>query len=155
MRLYTFALLLGTTVWPAMSAAQNTDNLDRFADTMVRLCVGGGHTETVSEGGSGGANLSLRSLDVTGDIKGEIKVDKSTAEGLVAGINNAMSQVAANEADKVRDCLAPVRARLMEVMLPAPPPPAPVQQQAIPKYKEPPPPLPSVLQAPPPPPPRL
>jgi len=85
---------------------------------MVRLCVGGGHTEATSGGGSGGADLSLRSLDVTGNIKGEFKISKSSAEGLVIGLDNALGQVAADQADKVRTCLQPVRERLLDVMLP-------------------------------------
>ena len=89
---------------------------------MVRLCVGGGHTETMSGGGSGGVDLSVRSLDATGNLKGEFKVNKSNAEGLVNGIDNALSQVAADQADKVRTCLQPVRDRLLDVLLPLPPP---------------------------------
>jgi hypothetical protein len=82
-------------------------------------CLAGGHTETRSGGGSGGADLSLRSLDIKGDLKAEFKVDKSRAEGLVNGIDNALSQVAADQADKVRACLQPVRERLLDVMLPS------------------------------------
>jgi hypothetical protein len=85
---------------------------------MVRLCVGGGRTEATSGTGTGGADLSLRSLDVKGNLKGEFKINKSSAEGLVNGLDNALSQVAADQADKVRVCLQPVRERLLDVMLP-------------------------------------
>jgi hypothetical protein len=85
---------------------------------MVRLCLGGGRSEAVSGGGTGGADLSLRSLDVKGNLKGEFKISKSSAEGLVNGIDNALTQVAADQADKVRTCLQPVRERLLDVMLP-------------------------------------
>ena len=80
--------------------------------------MGGGRSEAVTGGGSGGADLSLRSLDVTENLKGEFKVSKSSAEGLVNGIDNALSQVAADQADKVRTCLQPVRERLLDVILP-------------------------------------
>lgn len=83
------------------------------------LCVGGGRTEATSGTGSGGADLSLRSLDVKGNLKGEFKISKSNAEGLVDGLNNTLTQVAADQADKVRVCLQPVRDRLLDVMLPA------------------------------------
>jgi hypothetical protein len=86
---------------------------------MVRLCVGGGHTEATSGTATGGADVSLRSLDVKGSLKGEFKISKSSAEGLVNGLDNALSQVAADQADKVRLCLQPVRERLLDVMLPA------------------------------------
>jgi hypothetical protein len=62
--------------------------------------------------------VSLRSLDVTGNLKGEFKIGKSNAEGLVNGLDNALGQVAADQADKVRVCLQPVRERLLDVMLP-------------------------------------
>ena len=98
--------------------AQNTAETENIANTMVRLCVGGGRTEATSGTGSGGADLSLRSLDVTGHLKGEFKISKSSAEGLVNGLDNALSQVTADQADKVRVCLQPVRERLLDVMLP-------------------------------------
>jgi hypothetical protein len=104
--------------WPLLGAAQDAAETDKIADTMVRLCLGGGRSEAVSGGGSGGADLSLRSLDVKGNLKGEFKISKSSAEGLVNGIDNGLSQVAADQADKVRTCLQPVRERLLDVMLP-------------------------------------
>jgi hypothetical protein len=111
-------LLAICACWPLLGAAQDAAETDKIADTMVRLCLGGGRSEAVSGGGSGGADLSLRSLDVKGNLKGEFKISKSSAEGLVNGIDNALSQVAADQADKVRTCLQPVRERLLDVMLP-------------------------------------
>lgn len=118
MRFFGVGILIACAWWPTLAAAQNTAELNNIADTMVRLCLAGGRSEAVSGGGTGGAALSLRSLDVKGNIKGEFKVSKSSAEGLVNGIDNALSQVAADEADKVRACLQPVRERLLDVMLP-------------------------------------
>lgn len=118
MRFAGFALLAVCAWWPVLGAAQDAGETDKIADTMVRLCLAGGRSEAVSGGGSGGADLSLRSLDVTGNLKGEFKISKSSAEGLVNGIDNALSQVAADQADKVRTCLQPVRERLLDVMLP-------------------------------------
>src|ERR1700730_13870303 len=118
MRLAKFALFLASISWPAAGVAQESAELGRIADTMVRLCLGGGHTETKSGGGTSGADLSLRSLDIKGTLKAEFKVNKLSAEGLVNGIDNALSQVAADQADKVRTCLQPVRERLLDVILP-------------------------------------
>jgi hypothetical protein len=87
---------------PIVIGAQDATEIDKTADMMVRLCVGGGRTEAMSGGGAGGADLSLRSLDVKGNLKGEFKISKSSAEGLVNGIDNALSQVQADQADKVR-----------------------------------------------------
>ena len=118
MRFAGLALLTVCAWWPVLGAAQNAAEIDKIADTMVRLCVGGGHTEATSGTGGGGADLSLRSLDIKGNLKGEFKISKSSAEGLVNGLDNALSQVAADQADKVRTCLQPVRERLLDVMLP-------------------------------------
>jgi hypothetical protein len=118
LRFAGFALFAVCAWWPVLGAAQDAGETDKIADTMVRLCLAGGRSEAVSGGGSGGADLSLRSLDVTGNLKGEFKISKSSAEGLVNGIDNALSQVAADQADKVRTCLQPVRERLLDVMLP-------------------------------------
>ena len=118
MRFVGLAFLLACSWWPVSGAAQNAAEIENVANTMVRLCVGGGRTEATSGTGSGGADLSLRSLDVTGNLKGEFKISKSSAEGLVNGLDNAMSQVTADQADKVRVCLQPVRERLLDVLLP-------------------------------------
>jgi hypothetical protein len=110
--------LLFVCAWPTFGAAQDGAGIERIADTMVRLCVGGGSTQATTGTGSGGADLSLRSLDVKGNLKGEFTISKSSAEGLVHGLDNALGQVAADQADKVRACLQPVRERLLDVLLP-------------------------------------
>jgi hypothetical protein len=104
-----------------ITAAQSqTPDVQQIADTMVRLCIGGGTTQAVAGTATGGADLSLRSLDVKGNLAGEFKISRSSAEGLSHGIDNALTQVAADQADKVRDCLKPVRDRLIDVLLPIP-----------------------------------
>jgi hypothetical protein len=40
---------------------------------MVRLCLAGGEKFVISGGGTGGADVKLRSLDVKGNLKGELK----------------------------------------------------------------------------------
>jgi hypothetical protein len=117
-------------LWSSTLQAQVTPDLEQKIDTMVRLCVAGGQQFTVTGGGSGGAEISLRAFDVKGNLKGDIHVDKSQAEGLVNGIDNAISQTAANEVDKVRDCLKPVRDRVLDILFPpqaTPQAPAPPQ----------------------------
>ena len=118
MRCAILVPFLACLCWPILGAAQDPAETERIADTMVRLCVGGGRTEATGVTGAGGADLSLRSLDVKGNLKGEFKINKSSAEGLVNGLDNALGQVAADQADKVRACLQPVRERLLDVMLP-------------------------------------
>lgn len=120
MRLSMVICGLIAALWTSTADAQNTgdQNVQQIANLMVRLCLGGGQTQTIKGGLAGDANLSLRSFDVTGKLQGQFNINKTSAEGLVNGIDNALSQVAAGEADKVRDCLAPVRQRLLNLLLP-------------------------------------
>jgi hypothetical protein len=117
MRIAGLVLSSPCMMWPILGVARDTADTEKIADTMVRLRVGGGRTEAIGGTAAGWADLSLRSLDVKGNLKGEFKIDKSTAEGLVNGLDDALSQVAADEADKVRACLEPVRERLLYVLL--------------------------------------
>ena len=118
MRFAGFALLIACGCWPVIGAAQGAVDTEKVASLMVRLCVGGGHTEVIGGAATAGAEMSLRSLDVTGNLKGEFNIKKSSAEGLVDGLNDALSQVAADQADKVRACLQPVRERLLDAHAP-------------------------------------
>jgi hypothetical protein len=110
--------VLVSMIWADAVRAQTSPDIQQIADTMVRLCVGGGRTQAVAAGGSAGADISVRSLDVTGKLRGQFTVNESNVEGLVKGIDNALTQVAADQADKVRNCLQPVRERLLDIMLP-------------------------------------
>src|SRR5689334_10183565 len=78
MRLSSVFFLACAWSWPIVGAAQDARETERIADTMVRLCVGGGRTDVTSGTGAGGADLSLRSLDVKGNLKGEFKINKSS-----------------------------------------------------------------------------
>jgi hypothetical protein len=68
MRVVGLVLLAVCTWWPVLGAAQDAVETEKIADLMVRLCVGGGHTEATSGTAAGGADLSLRSLDVRGNL---------------------------------------------------------------------------------------
>jgi hypothetical protein len=103
------------SVWSTFASAQPTTDIPRAVDTMVRLCLAGGHIQTLNSGANGGAAISLRSFTANGQVAGDFRFTESTAEGLVNGIDNAITQVAATEADKVRDCLKPVRDRLLDI----------------------------------------
>ena len=118
MRFASLVLFLACAWWPSLVVAQDAAEIERVADTMVRLCVGGGRTDATSGTGAGEADVSLRSFDLKGNIKGDFKINKSSAEGLINGLDNALTQVAADQADKVRVCLQPVRERLLDIMLP-------------------------------------
>ena len=66
MRRVAYCLLAGCWLWPTIGNAQDAARIQQIADTMVRLCVGGGHTDAKSGGGSGGADLSAAILGCDG-----------------------------------------------------------------------------------------
>jgi hypothetical protein len=101
----------------ALQKGDNAVEIDKIADTMVRLCLGGGRSEAENPGGDG-TNLSLRSLDARGTLKNEFKINTSSAESLVNGLDSVLSQLAADQADKARVCLQPVQERLSNLILP-------------------------------------
>jgi hypothetical protein len=108
--------------WSGTALAQNSAPVDvhQIADTIVRLCIAGGSTQAVTGTATGGADISVRVLNGTGTLADEFRISKSNAEGLVSAINNALTQVTADQADKLRDCLKPVRDKLLDVLLPLP-----------------------------------
>ena len=63
MRFAGFVLLAVSVWWPAFGIAQDAVQTEKIADTMVRLCVGGGRTEATSGTGTGGVDLSLRVVE--------------------------------------------------------------------------------------------
>jgi hypothetical protein len=120
MRLASLVLILVCAWCPVVGAAQDATDVERIAAAMVRLCLEGGRAEVPRGAATGAVDLALRSFDAKGNLRGEFKISISSAEGLVNGIHNALSQVPADQADKVRACLEPVRERLLDVMLPQP-----------------------------------
>ena len=95
---------------------------------MVRLCIAGGQQFGVTGGGAAGITVEPLRRGVGGNLSGNLQITKSEAEGLVNGIDKTLTQLQASEADKVRDCLAPVRQALIANFFPGQPvitPPTP------------------------------
>jgi len=82
MRIGKLAFLFACMLWPSVLSAQSSAEIEAAVDMMVRLCLGGGHTEAVSGGATGGVDLSLRSLDAKGKVQGEFKVTNQVRKGL-------------------------------------------------------------------------
>ena len=132
MRFAGLALFLAWSWWPALGAVLNVPEIEKIADTMVRLCVEGGRTEATTTTATLPTDLSLRSLDDQGNVKGEFKISDSSAQSLQHALDNALTRVAVDQADRVAACLQPVQVELQVVKiqmlemqrpkLPAPPP---------------------------------
>jgi hypothetical protein len=113
MRFGRLALILAYGLWPALGLAQDTDN---HVSIMVRLCLAGGRTEAVAE--DAGGQLTLRSFDAGGKIQAQFPIDQSSAKAVQEAIARATSHLPPAEADKLRTCLEPVRARLLVLSQP-------------------------------------
>lgn len=118
MRFVVLVLFAAWAGWPILGAAQNTVEVQKIADTMVRLCVDGGRLEVISRTITGGTDLSLRSFDVKGNVKDEFEIKKVSVKDLIDGLDNASRQVTADQADRVEVCLQPVRERWLAVPYP-------------------------------------
>jgi hypothetical protein len=90
--------------------------LQEWLDLYVNSCVGSGSSSVVSGSIGAGAELSLRKFSTSGNLTGELTLSRSSYRLLSEGISNKMTDVAAGEADKVRECLAPIRQILVEAM---------------------------------------
>lgn len=102
-------MLLATTS-PA-SAQELT--VDEWIDQFVALCVGSG-TSTIASGDvDAEAGITLKSLKLNGSLAGKVKLERKDYRLLTEGISNVMSKAAADQADKIRDCLKPVRQQLL------------------------------------------
>ncbi len=115
-------LLVLCVMWPQPARCQSREEMEWLVNTMVRLCLMGGDKVTITESGSAGSDLMLQSHTDSGKLQGEFQVDRSHAEGLIGGIDNRLTSVAAHQATEVRQCLEPLRARLLGMGTPAPKP---------------------------------
>lgn len=119
--LHVLPLLL-CCVWPQpASATQSQQELAWIVDTVVRLCVIGGDRFVLRTNTSGGQEFELNSVNANGQLQGQFNVERVRIEGLVNGIDNTLSQVAAQQASEARNCLRPLRERLLVMLLPTGP----------------------------------
>ena len=110
-----FCLILSIPVTSNRTMAQNL-TVQEWVDQFVSTCVGSGSSDTASGSVDAGGDISLKKLTLSGTVTGQVQIAHQDAKLLTDGINNKMSAVAADVADQVRKCLAPVRAILIQVM---------------------------------------
>ncbi len=85
-----------------------------WIDLFIDLCVGSGSSSNTTVSGSiADTGITLESLTLEGSLKGQVVLSRRQFKLLSDGLNNKMSEIEANEADKVRDCLEPVRRQLL------------------------------------------
>ena len=89
--------------------------LQEKTDAVLQACLASGKQQKLDGklGVNGGITLTGPALHGTGDIA----LTREEWSGLIGGISKDMTQLQADQADKVRDCMAPVRERLMNKIL--------------------------------------
>jgi|SRR5581483_1038953 len=114
MRVLCCILAITVSFWASALKAQS-ENVQSAVDTIYLLCVGGGERLSMSIEGDG--NLDLKKHDLAGGVTGQIKLERAQARGLVEGLNKAIDKTTADQANKIRDCIAPYRSRIMDLLL--------------------------------------
>jgi hypothetical protein len=114
--LTTLLLILLTMPIHTLQAEAQNLTVQEWVDQFVASCVGSGSSDLASGLVDANGDISLKRLALTGTVKGQVKLEHKDARLLSEGINNAMSEVAANVADQVRQCMAPLRAVLIQIM---------------------------------------
>jgi len=106
--LSTAGLLL--TVGPGVAMT-----LQEKTDTVMQWCLASGKQQKIDGkiGVDGGITLTGPSLHGTGNVA----LTREEWSGLIGGISKDMTQLQADQADKVRDCMAPLRQKMMDKLL--------------------------------------
>jgi len=101
------------------AAATNVpDNLtiNQWLDTFIDACVGGGSSATASGTVTASGEITLAKLTAGGKLEGSVTLENKNVRLLSEGINERLTTVEVGVANQVRDCLAPVRSMLVQVM---------------------------------------
>lgn len=108
-------IAISLLIFTSTATAQDL-SIKEWIDAYVKMCVGSGSTSIVSGELDANAGISLKKLGPSGAISGQLKIYKKDISLLSDGLNSAMNEAAAGQADKVRECLAPLRETFLEVM---------------------------------------
>ena len=113
---YALSLITYSFLFTASVASARDLSVQDWLDLFIESCVGSGSSAYVSGSVNAGLGLSLKTFSANGSVSGQVEVTKSTYRLLSEGISNAMTKIAADQADKVRDCLRPLRRNLLLAM---------------------------------------
>lgn len=108
-------LAIFATAVPTASSAEEL-SVQEWVDQFVATCVGSGSSDMASGEVGADGDISLKKLTLSGTVKGQVQITHKEARLLSDGINNSMSQVAADQAVAVRECLKPIRSILLNIM---------------------------------------
>lgn len=110
------SLLVAVPLMPAsLWAAEPSQNVKDAVDVIVLMCVAGGEKYEISGTADLDGGLLLRKVGASG--RAEVKVSKSEVKGLVDGLNQSLSKIAADQASEARRCMQPYLQRIVDHML--------------------------------------
>jgi hypothetical protein len=107
------ALILAATT----SSLRAQDRADRAVALLMKLCVASGGSVTSSKATSNPAGGEFR-LESN---KGSFTIESREAWGLVQGIDAALSNLTADQANRARDCMRPYISQVLAIIIGAPP----------------------------------
>jgi hypothetical protein len=99
------------------ASAQQSQNVSTAVDFIKQICVYESKSERLLVSGNGMGEVSFRKLSASGELRGEVKLDKSNVQGLVLGINNEISTLSAEQANRMRECGQPFLKQIVDVLL--------------------------------------
>jgi hypothetical protein len=113
-RQMVMAMLITTTAIITLDIA-NALTLQEKSDAILAACLAAGKQQKIEGkiGIDGGITLTGPALKG----KGDIALSREEWSGLIGGISRDMTQLQAEQADKVRECMAPAREVLLKKIL--------------------------------------
>lgn len=90
-------------------------SLQEKVDAILEACLASGKQQKINGeiGANGGITLTGPALKGTGNIG----LTREEWSGIIGGISSSMTQLQADQADKIRECMAPAREVLMKKIL--------------------------------------
>ncbi len=109
----TVAIMAASVLGGSIYARAMT--LQEKVEAVLQACLASGKQQKIDGkvGVDGSITLTGPALRGTGDIA----LTREEWSGLIGGLSKDMSQIQADQADRVRDCMAPAREILMKKIL--------------------------------------
>lgn len=98
-----------------VAQAESSEDVKDAINAIVLMCVAGGEKYEISGGADLSGGLALRRLGVSGGA--DIKISKSEAKGLVDGLSQSLTKIAADQASEARRCMQPYLQRIVDLMI--------------------------------------
>jgi hypothetical protein len=127
------AATLAFIIAGSTARSASPEDIEFAVQVIKSMCIAGSTNERLSLKQQSDTAVSVGRAGSTGEPFGpEVRLDRQSIEGLVLGINNAVSGLAADQANRARDCMKPHLERILSAILPQVPP-RPSQRPPLPE----------------------